>query len=269
MPLQVIQRAATLAPETPLGRALTDAAYLGFFFMLRAGEYLDTTSPEDRPVRLYQVSFKTTDGPTLRADTSPVSALETCEYASITFEIQKNGHKGHAAVHYMSGHAHCCPVKALLRRVLYLRSNGGHAETPITAVSTPDGWALPRSCDLTALLRSAADHTPAVDYAPDDVSPRSLRSGGAMSLLLAGVDEKTIKLVGRWRSDAFFSYMHSMALPLVRTHSKRMLDHGEFTLMSGNLTKTQASAVLDAEFIHDDDIDDQPLLETEAPMAAE
>lgn len=225
--------------------------------MLRAGEYLDTTSPEDRPVRLYQVSFKTETGPALRGDTAPIPDLLQCTFASITFEIMKNGHKGHAAVHHVTGHEVCCPVRALLRRVTYLRANGAVAETPFTAILRPDGWTLPRSSQLTALLQRAASNIPEVDYAPRDVSPRSLRSGGAMSLLLAGVSKETIKLIGRWRSEAFFSYMHSMALPLVRDHAAQMLSHGQFTLMSANLTKPEAEEILAVEFPHEADVDDE------------
>ena len=39
------------------------------------------------------------------------------------------------------------------------------------------------------------------------ISCRSLRPGGATALLCAGVDDETIKLIGRWQSDAMLRYL--------------------------------------------------------------
>jgi hypothetical protein len=74
-----------------------------------------------------------------------------------------------------------------------------------------------------------------------------------MALLLAGVDKTVIQLVGRWQSDAVFSYLHSTALPLVREHSSKMLRHGSFAIINGDLTLPQAEDILHQDFPHDDD----------------
>ena len=79
-----------------------------------------------------------------------------------------------------------------------------------------------------------------------------------MSLLLAGVDKTVIQLVGRWKSDAYFTYLHSNALPLVQGHASKMLHFGRFTILNGDLTLSQATTTLDTDFIHnDDDLEDE------------
>jgi hypothetical protein len=65
-----------------------------------------------------------------------------------------------------------------------------------------------------------------------------------MALLLAGVDKNVIQLVGRWRSDAIFRYLHAQALPLVDPVAAKMLQHGSFTLMPGGLAPEKAEHLL-------------------------
>jgi hypothetical protein len=67
-----------------------------------------------------------------------------------------------------------------------------------------------------------------------DVSIRSTRAGGAMALLCAGVDSDRIRLVGRWRSDEMYRYLHVQAQPAVMTGlSAAMLRGGSFRLTPG------------------------------------
>ncbi len=63
------------------------------------------------------------------------------------------------------------------------------------------------------------------------VSIRSLRSSGAMSLLCAKVDTDMIRLLGRWRSDEMMRYLHVQTFPLVAPLAAQMLQHGNFTLI--------------------------------------
>ena len=66
------------------------------------------------------------------------------------------------------------------------------------------------------------------------MNARSLRAGGAMALLCGRVDADTIRLVGRWKSDAMFCYLHAQALPLVRHLAHTMLTHGAFSMLPGS-----------------------------------
>jgi len=66
---------------------------------------------------------------------------------------------------------------------------------------------------------------------PSDVTARSLRTSGAMALLCANVDTDRIRLIGRWRSDEMFRYLHTQAAPLTKDIALRMLTHGSFVLI--------------------------------------
>jgi hypothetical protein len=67
-----------------------------------------------------------------------------------------------------------------------------------------------------------------------------------MALLCGNTDKNVIKLVGRWRSDAMFRYLHAQALPLVGPLAATMLRHGSFTLMPSTSLPAQAAALLAA-----------------------
>jgi len=43
-----------------------------------------------------------------------------------------------------------------------------------------------------------------------------------MALLLGGMDPDKIRIVGRWKSDAMFRYLHAHALPLIQENSRIM-----------------------------------------------
>jgi hypothetical protein len=64
---------------------------------------------------------------------------------------------------------------------------------------------------------------------PERIEAYSLRSGGATALLCANIDEHVIQLLGRWKSDAMFRYLRTMAMPVTNHTSKAMLEHGHYT----------------------------------------
>jgi hypothetical protein len=67
-----------------------------------------------------------------------------------------------------------------------------------------------------------------------------------MALLCGNVDRDVIRLVGRWKSDAMFRYLHSQALPLISGLAKTILHHGNFALLPGNDMPPQAQLHLNA-----------------------
>jgi hypothetical protein len=73
-----------------------------------------------------------------------------------------------------------------------------------------------------------------------------------MALLCGGVDRDVIRLVGRWKSDAMFRYLHAQALPLIRNLASTMLQHGSFVLAPSALLPAQAQQLLHE---HPDDPD--------------
>ena len=57
------------------------------------------------------------------------------------------------------------------------------------------------------------------------------RASGVMALLLANVDPDKIRIVGRWRSNAMFRYLHAHAEPLVQGNVRLMFSAGHYTLL--------------------------------------
>ena len=55
-----------------------------------------------------------------------------------------------------------------------------------------------------------------------EIGSHSLRSGGAMTLHQAHVPDSTIKIIGRWRSDAFLIYLLGLVATFTKGVSKAM-----------------------------------------------
>jgi hypothetical protein len=134
----------------------------------------------------------------------------------------------------------------LVRRLLHLRQHNASLDTPLHAFyhgGARHGAVTPAL--VTAHLRvAAAILAPTLGFPPADVSARALRSGGAMALLCAGVTPDVIRLVGRWRSDAIFRYLHLQALPIMNDLAPRMLTGGDYTLLPSPAPPTVAHAML-------------------------
>jgi hypothetical protein len=176
----------------------------------------------------------------MQALTSSPRRIQQATYSAITFDDQKNRIKGETIAHGRTFHHLACPTEALKRRVLYLRTHNADPNTPLLSLCRHGTWEPLKPDRVTHLLKRSATSLPSLNYAAKDVTARSLRHGGAMALLLGGTDRDTMKLVGRWRSDAIFRYLHSQALPLIAPLASTMLRHGVFTLMPGGLTPAAA-----------------------------
>ena len=235
IPLQLLHHTFDcLRAGTARQRAIADLALIAFFFLLRPGEHCDGgTDTDSTPFRLRDVSFFI-GARRFSALTATTAQIRAATYASLYFTTQKNGVKGEAIGHGRSGHATACPVRRLAERVLYLRSLGAPADTPLAAVYARGRWCAVKSTEITTALRaSAAAMGDSIGLLPRDISARSLRAGGAMALLLGKVDTDTIKLVGRWRSDAMLVYLHVSARPIMQAHARTMVQHGAYALIPG------------------------------------
>ena len=86
--------------------------------------------------------------------------------------------------------------------------------------------------EITAALRASTRIIgPQVGFTPDDVSARSMQDGGAMDFLMARVDTYTIRLVGRWCSNAMLRYLHTTAQTLTAGRAAHMVQHGNYALI--------------------------------------
>ena len=235
LPVQVIRRMATLAMHSRHERtkAVADMTVLAFFFLLRPGEYVDTNS-ESTPFKIEDVNFYIGDT-WLHPLTSTAEQLQAATRVTLTFTTQKNGVRGEIIGLSRSGDAIVCPVRAAVRRLLYLRSHGAPVGTPLARVFSEDGNARAEKIQpkhITAAIRDVVKlFGTDLGFLPSDVSARSLRAAGANALLLANVDTNVIRLIGRWKSDEMLRYLHVQAAPLMQDYARRMVAGGEYTLL--------------------------------------
>jgi hypothetical protein len=211
-----------------------DMLLLGFFFLLRPGEYAWTENVDAAPFRLANVHliYNNTRLDVLQCTEQQ---LLTTDFVALEFTTQKNGVRGELVGLGRSGHNVLCPVHAIINRVKHLRLHQAPMNTPLYAYFEDGQWKHVDTSALTRCLRDATQSlTATAGITPADISVRSLRSSGAMALLCAEVDPDKIRLMGRWRSDEMLRYLHIQAYPLVAPLAPLMVRHGHFTLIPNN-----------------------------------
>jgi hypothetical protein len=234
IPITVIRHVAVLSQTThtnvPIFCATVDMIIIAFFYLLRPGEYTDNNKD---PFCLKDVQLFI--GPTrLHLATAPIEQLRQARFASLTFTTQKNGVRGEVIGLACSGDPYLCPVKAIIRRILYHRQHTSPPDTPLARVFNSSTSVT--STTITSCIREAVTYLgPDLGFLPSDVSARCLRAAGATALLLAQVDPDVIRLIGRWRSDEMLRYLHVQAYPLMKDYARKMLSSASFTLIPNHL----------------------------------
>jgi hypothetical protein len=199
---------------------MSDLIWLGFYFLLRPGEYLHTTKGR-YPFRLQDVEFQVANR-TYLAPAVPLEDLPHATSAGLTFTMQKNGIPGEVINLSCSADPRYCPVQALARRVRHLRTHHATNSTPLYTYYDTHG-ATHRVTDrhLTAFLRIAA----ALLELDVITTAGALRCTGASALLEGKTPVELIKLLGRWRSDEVFRYLHTQSPRLMQPLADTMLAH--------------------------------------------
>lgn len=241
LPLQLVHAAITIAHRdgTPLAQCAAECLVVGFYFLLRPGEYTGVPRHQcDDLFRLQDVSLWIG---TRKLDplTCPCPDLLSTTFATLTFTSQKNGVRGETIGHSRSGHPSLCPVLSLVARVQYLREHQAVPTTALNAfVSAKGTWAHLLPSHITSYLRRSVLSSPALGFLPSDVSARSTRAGGAMALLCAGIDGDRIRLIGRWRSDEMYRYLHVQAQPVMTGVAAAMFRSGHYRILPGSTLPT-------------------------------
>jgi hypothetical protein len=209
---------------------------VGFFFLLRPGEYAATANPDAAPFRLCDVHILL-HSRRLDPLTCIDQELTAATHVALEFTTQKNGVRNELVGLGRSGHPVLCPVLALCNCVRHLRLHNAPLTTPIYYYKDHAIWCPMETSALTAQLRMTATALGAtVGISASDISVRSLRSSGAMALLCANVDTDKIRLLGRWHSDEMLRYLHVQALPVVAPLANLMVRHGHFSFIPNNRT---------------------------------
>ena len=132
VPLPIITHAADLCylANTASCNAIADMLLLGFYFLLRPGEYAYTDNPDAAPFRICDVHLLINNRRIPYATaTQPI--LAQVNFVALEFTTQKNGVRGELVGLGLSGHPTYCPVKALLRHVIHLKTYNAPPTTPL------------------------------------------------------------------------------------------------------------------------------------------
>jgi hypothetical protein len=237
LPMTLLRQVVSLArqSECQIARAEADTLTIGIFFLLRPGEYVGR--PNDATDSLFRIRDLSLwiGARAIDPFTAPIPDLRAATFASLTFTRQKNGVRGEKIGHGRSGDPHLCPVLCLVARVIALRNLPATPATPLNAYRPTPTSAVRYilSEDLTRRIRATLAVYPDPSYLPTDVSARSTRAGGAMALLCAGVGSDRLRMIGRWKSDELFRYLHVQAQPIMTGLSAAMLSGGSFRMAPG------------------------------------
>jgi hypothetical protein len=198
VPKSVLYEADRLARNYNQARelAIADLLWIGFFYLLRPGEYLYTTKGR-YPFTLGDIVLRL-GAQEYHADHIPLHLLHLVTYAGLTFTMQKNGVPGELIGLTPTSAPIACPVRAIARRVNHVRTYSNARDTPLYVYYDQAGVSR-RISDhhLMGHLRIAAT----LLGLNVTTTAGALCCMGATALLQAKVPLELIKLVGRWRSD--------------------------------------------------------------------
>ncbi len=110
--------------------------------------------------------------------------------------------------------------------------SASHSSQPLNAFCLTPTSAVQYilSAALTRRIRATLAVYPDPSNLPTDVSARSTRANRAMALLCAGVGSDRLRMIGHWKSDELFRYLHVQAQPIMTGLSAAMLSDGSFRM---------------------------------------
>jgi hypothetical protein len=208
--------------------AIAGMLVIAFFFMLRPGKYTGATS-YDAPFRQEDVHLYI-GGRKLNSHSASLVELDAASSVSYKFMTQKNGICDEKLVQGRSGSGLCCLVRATVRRIKHHGLHKSKANVPSASYYRTSRRTAIKPKDITDVLCQAMTsnyHRTGV-YA-SEISARSLRAGGAMTMLFGKIDINSIRMMGRWHSDAMVRYLHVQAQPIIGNYAAKMFNEGTYT----------------------------------------
>jgi hypothetical protein len=116
VPFPIIAQAVAMCrrANTPASHTIADMLLLGFFFLLRPGEYAYTASTDADPFRLQDVHMLIFNRH-IHPYTATEQEMDAVNYIALEFTTQKNGVRGELVGLGRSGHPTHCPALALTK----------------------------------------------------------------------------------------------------------------------------------------------------------
>jgi hypothetical protein len=243
----------------PGQQATADLSMIAFYYLLCIGEY---TLKDKRNNTKQTVQFKFKNVSFYKKDSQgnlrylPCDALGelimTANGATLKLDYQKNSWKGVCVYHEANGDSMHCPVSAIARCFLHLRSRGVDSKTFLSAYYDNTGkWSDVTNEDMSRALKSAAtvlDYPTAKGIPIDCINTHSLRSGRANALSLAGYSDTQIQKMGWWRRATFKKYIRKELACFSEGMSPSMKRTFDFFNIAGNAFNTITDDLLHREY---------------------
>ena len=176
------------------------AITFGFFFLLRASEYLDV-GYVDPGKGMKGIDVLLRENGTF----CQMGRIPHADEVVLTVRGSKTDiyNKGESRNHFATTDL-LCPVKAAINLFRhYPQRYRGGSEDQAPLFRTEDGKVLPRAA-VTSLLEASAK---ALGMPEGDLGTHSLRFGGASAIWASYGDSQMVKRWGRWSSDSFQTYI--------------------------------------------------------------
>ena len=178
-------------------------------FAMRACEFSTTPAAETKTdiVTIDNVKF-------IRGKRFLTSNFATADAVMITFTDQKNGEKNESIVRRRSTSDKFCAVRTWAQVVNRISGYpGAPPNSPVNTVSHKGKLRYITSDMIKARIRTVVSKLePSLPL--ESVTPHSIRATYATILFKQGKDLDEVKLMGRWKSDAFLLYIRKNTLSL-------------------------------------------------------
>ncbi len=197
---------------------------------MRSCEYLKVPQAQDRKTKKLCVRnfLFSLDDKVLNSSSEEILRANK---VSITFEDQKNRNKLETVTMYSTNDELLCPVKAWSKTIFRIMKNEtSNSDTPINIYITGNKTYEITDKDMIKVLRNAVSEIgkDILGFEASEIGTHSLRSGGAMAMCLASIEPYRIKLIGRWKSDAFMKYIRKQIEEFTQDISNRMIQNEDF-----------------------------------------
>ena len=228
IPMSMIRNLHSL--KTNFDIAIANLLTVAIFFCMRSCKYLIVPEQENRKTKLLTVGdfrFFTSS-----REVTYENSGEMITTVSITFVNQKDGEKQEAITLHETKDDTLCPVKAALKTVRRIMSyKSSKSETTINTYFSGNTKIL---ISNNHALKALRDIIPSIGenklgFSAKNIGTYSIRSGGAMAMALAKIDVYAIKLIGRWKSDAFLRYIRKQIKEFTSDISARMISNEHFS----------------------------------------
>ena len=244
-----------LAPgANQLDQAIGDLVLIAFYYLLRVGEYTIKGSRNNTKqtvqFRVQDVTFFKRDAAGRLKQLSRFASNDDilgADSATLKLDNQKNGWKGVCVHQEANGKRYHCPVRALGRRTVHIRSNTSDTSMFLSAFFVDTARFDVTDRDIRNSLKQAASalQYPLLKGIPiSRIDTHSLRSGGANALSLAGYSDRQIQKMGRWRSATFKEYIREELACFSEGMSKQMRRRFSFVNISGGVYTDVTEQVL-------------------------